>query len=136
MTRIKQFAGDLGISYKQAEKLIMASRKKKDEGQRAIDRRLKEMERQHEEADKIAADDANMVLKAKNGASVKVEDKSPPRPDYDFERTKGGSRYAPKVPGKLIRTGDDDKVEKKAGGGLVRGMGRAYAGNPREVKIR
>ena len=136
MTRIKQFADDLGISYKEAEKLIMASRKKKDEGQRAIDRRLREMERQHEEADKIAADDANMVLKAKSGASVKVEDMSPPKPDYEFGRTKGGGRMAPKVPGKLTRRGDDEKVEKKAGGGLVRGMGRAYAGNPREVKIR
>ena len=135
MTRIKQFAGDLGISYKEAEKLIMASRKKKDEGQRTIDRRLKKMERQHEEADKIAADDANMVLKAKSGASVKVEDMSPPKPDHEFGRTMGGGR-APKVPGKLTRRGDDEKVEKKAEGGLVRGMGRAYAGNPREVKIR
>ena len=114
----------------------MASRKKKDEGQRAIDRRLKEMERQHEEADKIAADDANMVLKAKSGASVKVEDMSPPKPDYEFGVTKGGGRMAPKVPEKLIRRGDNKKVEKKAAGGLVRGMGRAYAGNPREVKIR
>lgn len=131
----------------------MASRKKKDKGQQAIDKRMKEMERQHKEADKIAADDANMVLKASKGASVQVENLTPPRPDTKYGRTKGGGR-APKVPIKLPddkKKTDEIKPDTRAKGGthrsacgcdmcgggeMVRGMGRAYQGNPRAAKIR
>ena len=126
MTRIRQFANDLGIPYGTAKNLIMEGRRRKDKG-------------------------SDIMRRYKDGASVKVEDKSPPKPDYDFGRTKGGGRMAPKVPGKLTRRGDDEKVEKKAmggthkgecgcdmcgGGDMVRGMGRAYMGNPRAAKIR
>ena len=173
MTRIKQFADDLGISYKQAEKLIMASRKKKDKGQQAIDKRLEEMKRQQENADKIAADDANMVLKAKKGKSVDITGPLP-RPkqkpseinsNQPFDREayekalenerklKDYMDSAPTQQAKLKRRGDDKKVVKAAsgkyqshgagcgcdmcgGGEMVRGMGKAYMGNPRAAKIR
>lgn len=126
MTRIRQFANDLGIPYSSAKKLIMEGRRRNDRGS-DIMRRYKD-----------------------GGASTKVEDKTPPKPDFDFGRTKGGGRMVPKVPGKLIRRGDDEKVETKAMGGthkggcgcamcdgdMVRGMGKAYMGNPRTAKIR
>lgn len=125
MTRIRQFANDLGIPYSSAKKLIMEGRRRNDRG-------------------------SDIMRRYKNGASVKVEDMSPEKPDYEFGRTKGGGRMAPKVPGKLTRRGDDEKVEKKAmggthkggcgcdmcGGDMVRGMGRAYMGDPRAAKIR
>lgn len=124
MTRIRQFANDLGIPYSSAKKLIMEGRRRNDRG-------------------------SDIMRKYKNGASVEVEDKTPPKPDYEFGRTKGGGRMAPKVPGKLTRRGDDEKVEKKAmggahkggcdcamcGGDMVRGMGKAYMGDPRAAKI-
>ena len=37
MTRIKQFADDLGIPYNEAKKLVMAGRKKKDSGKDVLD---------------------------------------------------------------------------------------------------
>jgi hypothetical protein len=37
---------------------------------------------------------------------------------------------------KLKRRGDDKKVIKAADGAFVRGMGRAYMGNPRATKLR
>lgn len=126
MTRIKQFANDLGIPYGTAKNLIMEGRRRKDKG-------------------------SDIMRKYSKGASVEVENLNPPTPDYELGRTKGGGRYAPKVPGKLTRRGDDEKVEKKAmggthiggcgcdmcgGGDMVRGMGKAYMGNPRAAKIR
>lgn len=158
MTRIKQFADDLGIPYNEAKKLVMAGRKKKDSGSDALDKsrarmkkRLDKMKQDQKEADRIANEDTNMVLKAKNGkaATAPVEGETPSGARKHIP-TKGGNRFAPKVPmmeevdddvmlgkgKKLKRRGDDKKVIKAADGAFVRGMGRAYMGNPRATKLR
>lgn len=118
MTRIKQFADDLGISYDQAKKLVEEGRRKVDKGS---------------------------IIMSKATAKVEGETPSGAR---KYTPTKGGNRYAPKVPietdenimlgkdKKLKRRGDDEKVIKAADGAFVRGMGRAYMGNPRATKLR
>ena len=118
MTRIKQFAGDLGISYDEAKKLIEEGRRKVDKGS---------------------------IIMSK--ATAKVENKGSSG-GRKYTPAKGGNRFAPKVPmetdenimlgkdKKLKRRGDDEKVIKAADGAFVRGMGRAYMGNPRATKLR
>ena len=156
MVRIKQFADDLGIPYNEAKKLVMAGRKKKDSGKDVLDKmrerankRIQEFEDAAKEADRIANEDTNMVLKAKKGkaATAPIEGETPSGA-RKYTPTKGGNRYAPKVPmetdenimlgkgKKLNRRGDDEKVIKAADGAFVRGMGRAYMGNPRATKLR
>ena len=156
MVRIKQFADDLGISYNEAKKLVDMGRNKQDSGSDALDKsrarmkkRLDKMKQDQEEADRIANEDTNMVLKAKKGkaATAPIEGETPSGA-RKYTPTKGGNRYAPKVPmetdenimlgkgKKLNRRGDDEKVIKAADGAFVRGMGRAYMGNPRATKLR
>tara|TARA_R100000388_G_scaffold91380_1_gene73387 strand:- start:1170 stop:1667 length:498 start_codon:yes stop_codon:yes gene_type:complete len=165
MVRIKQFADDLGISYNDAKKLVMAGRKKKDSGKDVLDRmrerankRIEDFTDAAKEADRIANEDTNMVLKAKKGkaATAPIEGETPSGARTYIPK-KGGTRFAPKVPmmeeidpnimlgsekkktqkgKKLKRRGDDKKVIKAADGAFVRGMGRAYMGNPRATKLR
>ena len=158
MVRIKQFADDLGISYNEAKKLVDMGRNKQDSGSDALDKsrarmkeRLDKMKQDQEEADRIANEDTNMVLKAKKGkaATAPVEGETPSGARKYIPK-KGGTRFAPKVPmmeevdpnvmlgkgKKLNRRGDDEKVIKAADGAFVRGMGRAYMGNPRATKLR
>jgi hypothetical protein len=158
MVRIKQFADDLGISYNEAKKLVDMGRNKKDSGSDALDKsrarmkkRLDKMKQDQKEADRIANEDTNMVLKAKKGkaATAPVEGETPSGARKYIPK-KGGTRFAPKVPmmeevddnvmlgkgKKLKRRGDDKKVIKAADGAFVRGMGRAYMGNPRATKLR
>ena len=158
MVRIKQFADDLGISYNEAKKLVDMGRNKQDSGSDALDKsrarmkeRLDKMKQDQEEADRIANEDTNMVLKAKNGkaATAPVEGETPSGARKYIPK-KGGTRFAPKVPmmeevdpnvmlgkgKKLKRRGDDKKVILAADGAFVRGMGRAYMGNPRATKLR
>jgi len=158
MVRIKQFADDLGISYNEAKKLVDMGRNKQDSGSDALDKsrarmkkRLDKMKQDQEEADRIANEDTNMVLKAKNGkaATAPVEGETPSGARKYIPK-KGGTRFAPKVPmmeevdpnvmlgkgKKLKRRGDDKEVIKAADGAFVRGMGRAYMGNPRATKLR
>lgn len=114
MTRVNQFAKDLGISRAAALNLLNKARSRKDGGQEVVDdfararksadESYKRMKKEHEKADKIASDDTNMKLKAKYG--------------------------------KAIRRGDDEKVVKAADGKYVRGMGKACMRNPKEVKIK
>ena len=120
MTRIKQFADALGISYDQAKKLVEEGRRKVDKGS---------------------------IIMSKATAKVEGETPSGAR---KYIPKKGGTRFAPKVPmmeevdpnvmlgkgKKLKRRGDDEKVIKAADGAFVRGMGRAYMGNPRATKLR
>ena len=158
MVRIKQFADDLGIPYNEAKKLVMAGRKKKDSGKDVLDemreradKRIQDFKDAAKEADRIANEDTNMVLKAKKGkaATAPVEGETPSGARKYIPK-KGGTRFAPKVPmmeevdpnvmlgkgKKLKRRGDDKKVIKAADGAFVRGMGRAYMGNPRATKLR
>lgn len=183
MARIKQFSDDLGISYKKAKNLIMTGRNKNDKGKSALDKYLEGMKKAQKEADRLAAEDANMVLKRSNGggASSRRDQTSP----YSFEEDKKSKkkkvptpiempdeirkkRYAKKrkqneramgqdtvrvsrATGGVTRRGDDQPVIKAKDGKYnshgsscgcsmcgesVRGMGRAYQGNPRSVKIR
>ena len=106
MVRIKQFADDLGISYNEAKKLVDMGRNKQDSGSDALDKsrarmkkRLDKMKQDQEEADRIANEDTNMVLKAKKGkaATAPVEGETPSGA-RKYIPTKGGNRYAPKVP--------------------------------------
>jgi hypothetical protein len=159
MTRIKQFADDLGISYNEAKKLVMASRKKKDSGKDVLDemreranKRIEDFTDAAKEADRIANKDTNMKLKAKKGKSVTGPTPRPKRGDlnemmpFDREAYKEAlekeeklekyMRTAPRQEAKLKRRGDDKKVIKAADGAFVRGMGRAYMGNPRATKLR
>ena len=159
MTRIKQFADDLGIPYNEAKKLVMASRKKKDSGKDVLDRmrerankRVDDFTDAAKEADRIANEDTNMKLKAKKGKSVTGPIPRPKRGDLNEmvpfdrdayeealeneEKLEEYMRTAPRQEVKLKRRGDDKKVIKAADGAFVRGMGRAYMGNPRATKLR
>jgi len=159
MVRIKQFADDLGIPYNEAKKLVMAGRKKKDSGKDVLDemreranKRIQEFEDAAKEADRIANEDTNMVLKAKKGKSVTGPTPRPKRGDLnemmpfdrkayekaleEEEKLEEYMRTAPRQEAKLKRRGDDKKVIKAADGAFVRGMGRAYMGNPRATKLR
>ena len=122
MTRIKQFADDLGIPYDQAKKLVEKGRRKVDKGS---------------------------IIMSKAKAKAKIEGETPSGARKHIPK-KGGTRFAPKVPmmeevdpnvmlgkgKKLTRRGDDEKVIKAAAGAFVRCMGRAYMGNPRATKLR
>ena len=159
MVRIKQFADDLGISYNEAKKLVMAGRKKKDSGKDVLDemreranKRIQDFKDAAKEADRIANEDTNMKLKAKNGKSVTGPTPRPKRGDLnemmpfdreayekaleEEEKLEKYMRTAPRQEAKLKRRGDDKKVIKAADGAFVRGMGRAYMGNPRATKLR
>ena len=159
MVRIKQFADDLKISYNEAKKLVMAGRKKKDSGKDVLDemreranKRIQDFKDAAKEADRIANEDTNMKLKAKNGKSVTGPTPRPKRGDLnemmpfdreayekaleEEEKLEKYMRTAPRQEAKLKRRGDDKKVIKAADGAFVRGMGRAYMGNPRATKLR
>ena len=159
MVRIKQFADDLGISYNEAKKLVDMGRNKQDSGSDALDKsrarmkkRLDKMKQNQKEADRIANEDTNMKLKAKNGKSVTGPTPRPKRGDLnemmpfdreayekalkEEEKLEEYMRTAPRQEAKLKRRGDDKKVIKAADGAFVRGMGRAYMGNPRATKLR
>ena len=159
MVRIKQFADDLGISYNEAKKLVMAGRKKKDSGKDVLDemreranKRIEDFTDAAKEADRIANEDTNMKLKAKNGKSVTGPTPRPKRGDLnemmpfdreayekalkEEEKLEEYMRTAPRREAKLKRRGDDEKVINAADGAFVRGMGRAYMGNPRATKLR
>ena len=159
MVRIKQFADDLGIPYNEAKKLVMAGRKKKDSGKDVLDRmrerankRIEDFTEAAKEADRIANEDTNMKLKAKKGRSVTGPTPRPKRGDLnemmpfdreayekaleEEEKLEEYMRTAPRQVAKLKRRGDDKKVIKAADGAFVRGMGRAYMGNPRATKLR
>ena len=177
MARIQQFADDLGITYKEAKRLIQMGRNTSDSGSNALNaarerikKREDKMKKNEKKADKIASEDTNMPLKAKDGKSVKITGPTPrpkasemnsnmrfDREAYEkaLEREEKLERYmkeAPKRSAKLERRGDDKKVVRAAkgtynthggscgcdmcGGEMVRGMGKAYQGNPRAAKIR
>lgn len=183
MARIKQFSDDLGISYKKAKNLIMAGRKNNDRGKSALDKYLEEMQKSQKKADRLAAEDANMVLKRKNGGGassgrdytpaggteiIKEKKKKVPSPiempdEIRRKRAKKRAKDNPRsmakdtvvverAAGGLERRGDDQPVIKAkdgkynshgsscgcamCGGETVRGMGKAYQGNPRAAKIR
>ncbi len=159
MVRIKQFADDLKIPYNEAKKLVMAGRKKKDSGKAVLDemreranKRIQDFKDAAKEADRIANEDTNMKLKAKNGKSVTGPTPRPKRGDLnemmpfdreayekaleEEEKLEKYMRTAPRQEAKLKRRGDDKKVIKAADGAFVRGMGRAYMGNPRATKLR
>ena len=177
MARIQQFADDLGISYKEAKRLIQMGRNTSDSGSKTLNaarerikKREEKMKNNQKNADKIASEDTNMPLKAKKGKSVEITGPKP-RPKasemnsnmrFDREAYEKGldaeeklERYmekAPKRSAKLERRGDDKRVVRAAkgtynthggscgcdmcGGEMVRGMGKAYQGNPRAAKIR
>jgi|9_EtaG_2_1085328.scaffolds.fasta_scaffold69992_2 hypothetical protein len=166
MARIKQFADDLGISYNEAKRLIEMGRNTQDSGSSVLDKsrarmeeRLNKMKREQNKADRIADEDTNMVLKAKDGKSVTGPTPRPKPGDlnemvpFDREAFEKGlkneemleeyMRNAPRREAKLKRRGDDKKVVKAAmgtynthEGEMIRGMGKAYMGNPRAAKLR
>ena len=164
MVRIKQFADDIGVSYNEAKKLVDMGRNKQDSGSDALDKsrarmqkRLDKMKQDQEEADRIANEDTNMKLKAKKGKSVKTVRVTGPTPRpkrgdlnemmpfdreayekalKEEEKLEKYMRTAPRQEAKLQRRGDNKKVILAADGAFVRGMGRAYMGNPRATKLR
>lgn len=160
--RVNQMAKDLGMTRRQALDLMNKSRKTKDAGSSALLRVLKKYDR--ELADRIAQEDTEMVLKRKEGGGTPVPEmpkegltkarlrnklrkegmddnqidiilKNPDMLSPDHPMNKENNR--------LKRRGDDEPVIK-AGHGMafqaepdyskVRGMGKAYMGNPRPVK--
>ena len=162
MARIQQFADDLGITYKEAKKLIEMGRNTKDSGSSAMDKarsrmnkRVQEMKKNQKKADQIASDDTNMKLKAKEGKSVKItgpkarpnaEDRFQLEGGFDhdaykkaLEREDKTEKYmekAPKRSAKLKRRGDDEKAVMAKDGKYMRGMGKACMRPAKEVKIR
>ena len=178
MARIQQFADDLGITYKEAKRLIEMGRNTSDSGSNTLNaarerikKREDKMKKNQKKADQIASEDTNMPLKAKKGKSVKITGPAP-RPTeeelFDYyggfdrkayekaldaeEKLERHMERAPKRSAKLERRGDDKRVVRAAkgtynthggscgcdmcGGDMVRGMGKAYQGNPRAAKIR
>ena len=135
MVRIKQFADDLKIPYNEAKKLVMAGRKKKDSGKDVLDemreranKRIQDFKDAAKEADRIANEDTNMKLKAKNGKSVTGPTPRPKRGDLnemmpfdreayekaleEEEKLEKYMRTAPRQEAKLKRRGDDKKLSK------------------------
>ena len=142
--RIQQMADDLGISYKEAKALMAESRENVSP---AVARVLKGFNR--EGADRIAQEDTKMILKRKAGGSMTkaeiAERKRKTRAEIEAEKKKEYMDTAPKQQVKLERRGDKKKVimakdgkymSHGGGGETVRGMGRAYQGSTRSVKIR
>ena len=177
MARIQQFADDLGISYKEAKRLIQMGRNTSDSGSKTLNaarerikKREEKMKKNQKKADKIASEDTNMPLKARDGKAMEMRRRANPLKESEansnmrfdreaYEKALDAEekleRYmekAPKRSAKLERRGDDEKVVKAAkgtynthgsscgcdmcGGDMVRGMGKAYQGNPRAAKIR
>ena len=126
--RAAQFAKDIGVSTNQAKKLINEGRRRKDGGSNILEATMteakttaeKEMltKEQKEELRKTSSKQERPKL---GRAPILTKEDIKKMQDVEFERD--GMRMVP--------------VVKRGKGGLqVRGMGAAYMGNPREVKIR
>lgn len=177
MARIQQFADDLGITYKEAKRLIQMGRNTSDSGSNALNaarerikKREDKMKKNQKKADQIASEDTNMPLKAKDGKAMQMRRLANPPKESEAnsnmrfdreafekalkneEKLEEYMRNAPRQEASLQRRGDKKKVVRAAkgtynthggscgcdmcGGDMVRGMGKAYQGNPRAAKIR
>lgn len=151
MTRVNQFAKDLGISRAAALKLLNEARATNDKGKQVVDKfnsaREKakksdeKMRKNQKKADQIASDDTNMKLKANKGKSVKITGpKKRPDPEERFQLEGGFDRKAYEKA--LEREEKLEKYKKEApkikakDGKYVRGMGKACMRDAKEVKIR
>ncbi|MEL0287025.1 MAG: hypothetical protein VXA34_00055 [Gammaproteobacteria bacterium] len=132
MTRVNQFAKDLGISRASALRLLNEARATNDKGKQVM----------------------NKYMKAEKGKSVKITGPAPrPKPGdlnesvgHDHEAAEEAQeredkvekhmKKAPKRSAKLKRRGDDEKVVTAKDGKYVRGMGKACMRDAKEVKIR
>jgi len=143
MARIKQFANDLGISYDQAKSLIEQGRRQNDRGSMIMK--------------KYKDGGASTKVQTEEGSYPRTPH-TPTKggtryaPAVPLMEERGKKKLSKGE--KLKRRGDDEKVIKAAsgkynshGGGCgcdacscgtdtVRGMGKAYMGNPRAAKIR
>lgn len=167
MTRIKQFADDLGISYNEAKKLIMSGRNKNDTGKSKLQKYLSEMEKSRKTVERLAQEDADMAMQKRAGGGAsslrdytpagglvpdeegrtvnikgpiempeKIRKKRAEKKRKENLKSKGQDRTTSRASGGVSRRGDDQPVIMAKDGKYCRGMGRAYQGNPREVKIR
>ncbi len=126
--RAAQFAKDIGVSTNQAKKLINEGRRRKDGGSNILEATMTEAkttaeekiltEEQREELRKAFAEEEIPKL---GRAPILTKEDIRKMQDVEFERD--GMRMIP-------------VVKREKGGLQVRGMGAAYMGNPREVKIR
>lgn len=126
--RAAQFAKDIGVSTNQAKKLINEGRRRRDGGSNILEATMTEAKttaekkmltkEEKEELEKAFAKEERPKL---GRAPILTKEDIKKMQDVEFERD--GMRMVP--------------VVKRGKGGLqVRGMGAAYMGNPREVKIR
>jgi len=127
--RAAQFAKDIGVSTNQAKKLINEGRRRRDGGSNILEATMAETEKMTLEEKMLTEEQRKELRKAFAGeerpklgrAPVLTKEDIRKMQDVEFERD--GMRMVP--------------VVKRGKGGLqVRGMGAAYVGNPREVKIR
>ena len=127
--RAAQFAKDIGVSTNQAKKLINEGRRRRDGGSNILEATMAETEKMTLEEKALTKEQKEELRKAFAEEEIPKLGRTPiltkedirKMQDVEFERD--GMRMVP--------------VVKRGKGGLqVRGMGAAYMGNPREVKIR
>ena len=136
--RINQFADDLGVSRKSAEKLIKKARGRKDGGSNVIEKYSPELQgrmKRFEDAERIFREDTKIGTKMEKSSS-KPKSK---RKAFDEYYEKHGEVH-PKDPrtkrdhpmnreGRPLVTETEDIVEAKAGKYMsCRGMGKAIQG--------
>ena len=128
--RAAQFAKDIGVSTKQAKELINEGRRRKDGGSNILEATMADVSNPNEMALKEERKRRRLQRIIDAGGPDKTRGSSDVGEVYD----KASYARAKERAEEMLR---DMNTSKRANGGLqVRGMGKAYTGDPREVKIR
>ena len=155
MTRVSQFANDLGISREQAKKLINKGRAKKDGGSNILENfKMKAKKSNKTKAKKISMDagPANTLEDLFNKyirmglsdeeAEKKAREEIDKLPEKDAKARKAESlneaikkvKMGKKNGGMSENRFMQDDIKKMENGGMVRGMGAAIS--PRKIQIK
>ena len=128
--RAAQFAKDIGVSTNQAKKLINEGRRRRDGGSNILEATMADVSNPNEMALKEERKRRRLQRIIDAGGPDKTRGSSDVGEVYD----KASYARAKERAEEMLR---DMNTSKRANGGFqVRGMGKAYTGDPREVKIR
>ena len=129
--RVRQFSEDMGIEYSEAKSLIEEGRKRNDKGKQIMKKYAKggsagSRGKMSEKARRLSDTKRNMLRKEKaakeSRMKMMMEESEKPLSKGQMEYIEDGGR------GRAFAYKD--------GGAVCRGMGKAYKGKPRNVKVR
>lgn len=129
--RVRQFSEDMGIEYSEAKSLIEEGRKRNDKGKQIMKKYGKggsagSRGKMSEKARRLSDTRRNMIKKLD---AAKESRRKAMLEEYDKPLSEAQLRY-------IEDGGAGRGFAYKDGGAVCRGMGKAYKGNPRNVKVR